>query len=119
MALFYSTGLTYFINKFKPQFQTRKLKNEDFFPVVYMKHIGISHIINKGIQSLTKFELRTVFLNLIFVFVFVRDYMNPKKILLEWLMDIHQNGFQFAFWQVHILGNSNKTIMELKKLFYS
>ena len=36
-------------------------------------------VINKGIQSLNKIELRTVFMSLIFVFVVLRDYMNPKK----------------------------------------
>lgn len=88
LALFYSSGLTYFINKFKPQFQTRKLIYVDFFPVVYEAYWYFTQyfgmylflpVINKGIQSLNKIELRTVFLSLIFVFVVVKDYMNPKK----------------------------------------
>ena len=87
-ALFYSTGLTYFINKFKPQFHTRKLIYVDFFPIVYEAYWYFTQyfgmylflpVINKGIQSLNKIELRTVFMSLIFVFVVLRDYMNPKK----------------------------------------
>lgn len=88
LALFYSSCLTYFINKFKPQFHTRKLMYIDFFPVIYeaywyfTQYFGmylVLPVINKGIQSLNKIELRTVFLSLIFVFVVVKDYMNPKK----------------------------------------
>jgi surface polysaccharide O-acyltransferase-like enzyme len=87
-TLFYSTGLTYFINKFKPQFHTRKLIYVDFFPIVYEAYWYFTQyfgmylflpVINKGIQSLNKIELRTVFMSLIFVFVVLRDYMNPKK----------------------------------------
>ena len=87
-VLFYSTGLTYLINKFKTQFLTRKLIYEDFFPIVYEAYWYFTQyfgmylflpVINKGIQSLNKIELRTVFMSLIFVFVVLRDYMNPKK----------------------------------------
>ena len=88
LVLFYSTGLTYFINKFKPQFHTRKLIYIDFFPVIYEAYWYFTQyfgmylflpVINKGIQALNKIELRTVFLSLIFVFIVMKDYMNPKR----------------------------------------
>jgi len=87
-TLFYSCSLTYYINKYNPQFNTRKLMYKDFFPVVYEAYWYFTQyfgmylflpVINKGIKSLKKNELRTVFLSLIFAFVVVKDYMNPKK----------------------------------------
>jgi surface polysaccharide O-acyltransferase-like enzyme len=36
-------------------------------------------VINKGIERLTKSELRMIFISLIFFFVIMKDYMNPKS----------------------------------------
>jgi len=74
--------------KCKPHFQTRKLIYKDFFPIIYEAYWYFTQyfgmylflpVINKGIQCLNKIELRTVFLSLIFAFVVVKDYMNPRK----------------------------------------
>ena len=125
-TLFYSSGLTYFINKFNPQFQTRKLIYEDFFPIVYEAYWYFTQyfgmylflpVINKGIQSLNKIELRTVFMSLIFVFVVLRDYMNPKKDPFRMTDGYSSKWLLICFLAGAILGNSSKTIMELKKIF--
>ena len=126
-TLFYSTGLTYFINKFKPQFHTRKLIYVDFFPIVYEAYWYFTQyfgmylflpVINKGIQSLNKIELRTVFMSLIFVFVVLRDYMNPKKDPFRMTDGYSSKWLLICFLAGAILGNSSKTIMELKKIFF-
>ena len=86
-TIFYSSIITYFVNKYRPKFYTRKLIYKDFFPVTFdvywyfTRYFGMYlflPVINKGIESLNKSELRMVFISLIFIFVIVKDYMNPK-----------------------------------------
>ena len=87
-TLFYSSSITYYLNKFKPQIHTRKLKYLDFFPVIFEAYWYFTEyfgmylflpVINKGIEGLNKIELRKVFFSLILIFVIVKDYLNPKS----------------------------------------
>ena len=87
-AIFYSSLIPYYYNKYKPQLYTPKLTYKNFFPVIFdaywyfTKYFGMYlflPVINKGIERLTKYELRMVFISLIFFFVIMKDYMNPKS----------------------------------------
>jgi len=86
-TIFYSSLITYYMNKYRPKFYTRKLIYKDFFPVIFeaywyfTKYFGMYlflPVINKGIESLNKSELRMVFISIIFIFIIVKDYLNPN-----------------------------------------
>ena len=87
-TMFYSSLISYYYNKYKPQLYTPKLIYKHFFPVIFdeywyfTKYFGMYlflPVINKGIERLTKSELRMVFISLIFIFVIMKDYMNPES----------------------------------------
>ena len=91
-TLFYSSSITYYLNKYETQIHTRKLIYVDFFPVIFEAYWYFTQyfgmylflpVINKGIVSLNKIELRKVYFSLIFIFIIVKDYMNPKNDLLR------------------------------------
>ena len=86
-AEFYSLSITFFLNKFRPELETGKFNYTYFCPVIFgkywyfTKYLGMYlflPVINKGISLLTKYELRNVFMSLIFILIIERDIVNPK-----------------------------------------
>ena len=86
-AIFYTASITYYLNRFRPEFKIGKVNYTNFFPVVFdhywyfTKYFGMYlflPVINKGIAYLTKSELRNVSICLIFIYIIEKDIMNPK-----------------------------------------
>ncbi len=86
-TIFYTLGITFYFNRFRPEFKTRKVNYSNFYPVIFgaywyiTKYFGMYlflPVINKGIAYLTKSELRNSFMSLIFIYIIVKDIMNPK-----------------------------------------
>jgi len=102
-TIFYTSSITFYLNKFRPEFKTGKVNYTNFFPAIFAsywyftKYFGMYlflPVINKGIAYLKKNELRNTFMCLIFIYIIEKDIMNPiEEILLEWVVDIHQYGF--------------------------
>ena len=87
-AIFYTTNITFYLNRFRPEFKTGKVNYIYFFPVIFehywyfTKYFGMYPflpVINKGIAYLTKSELRNVFMSLIFIYIIQRDLMAPGR----------------------------------------
>lgn len=86
-TIFYTSSISFYLNRFRPEFKTGNINYTNFFPVIFecywyfTKYFGMYlflQVINKGLVYLTKFELRNVFLGLIFVYIIERDIMNPR-----------------------------------------
>ena len=87
-TIFYTSSITFYLNRFRPEFKTGKVNYTSFFPVIFdqywyfTKYFGMYlflPVINKGIAYLTKSELRNVFMSLILIYIIERDIMRPKS----------------------------------------
>lgn len=125
-VLFYSVGITYFFEKYISQKSTVKINFVYYFPVnfniywYFTKYFGMYQflpVINKGIEYLTKKELRIVFISLILVYVILKDIINPggKDIYtmhsgysVVWLLILYLTGVYF--------GKFNKEYKGIKKI---
>ena len=86
-TLFYDLGIAFYLNKFRPELKTGKVNYTNFYPVTFgyywyfTKYFGMYlflPIVNKGIAYMTKSELRNTFMSLIFIYIVVRDLLNPR-----------------------------------------
>ena len=86
-VILYNASITYYLNRFRPEFKTGKVNYIYFFPVIlghywyFTEYFGMYlflPVINKGIAYLTKSELRNVFISLIFIYIIEKDIMNPR-----------------------------------------
>jgi surface polysaccharide O-acyltransferase-like enzyme len=106
-VLFYSLGITYCYRKYISNTNEEKITFEDYFPVhfekywYFTKYFGMYFflpLINKGIASLTKSELRNIAICLILVYVVMKDVINPK-------IDIYtmNNGYSVLWFQIYYI----------------
>jgi len=86
-VIFYTSSITFYLNRFRPEFKTPKVNYKNFFPVVigeywyFTKYFGtylFLPVINKGIVYLSKSELRNVLMSFIFIFIIERNIINPR-----------------------------------------
>ena len=87
-TILYTVSITYYLNRFRPEFKTGNVNYTNFFPVIFehywyfTKYFGMYlflPVINKGIAYLTKSELRNAFMCLIFIYIIEKDIMNPRR----------------------------------------
>ena len=85
-VFFYSVGIHKYITIFKKGFHVNQNTNEQYYPLIFNKYWYFTiyfatylylPLINKGIEHLTKFELRLVIMSLIGILVLWRDYFIP------------------------------------------
>lgn len=106
-VLFYSLGITFFYGKYISNTNAEKITFEDYLPVYFekywyfTKYFGMYFflpLINKGIASLTKSELRNISICLILVYVVMKDVINPK-------IDIYtmNNGYSVLWFQIYYI----------------
>ena len=86
-VIFYTSSITFYLNRFRPELKEGKVNYTNFFPVIFegywyfTKYFGMYlflPVINKGIAYLAKSELRNAFICLILFYIIERDIMNPK-----------------------------------------
>ena len=86
-TIIYTSSITYYLNRFRPEFKTGNVNYTNFFPVIFehywyfTKYFGMYlflPVINRGIAYLTKSELRNVFMCLIFIYIIEKDIINPR-----------------------------------------
>ena len=86
-TIFYILSINFYLNTFRPEFNAGKINYTNFFPVIFgeywyfTKYFGMYlflPVINKGIVYLTKFELRNLYMSLIFIYIIEKDIMNPR-----------------------------------------
>jgi surface polysaccharide O-acyltransferase-like enzyme len=126
-VLFYSLGITYCYRKYISNTNEEKITFEDYFPVhfekywYFTKYFGMYcflPLINKGIASLTKSELRNIVICLILVYVLLKDAINPK-------IDIYamKNGYSVLWFQIYYItgayfGKYNNEFNGTKKIAF-
>jgi surface polysaccharide O-acyltransferase-like enzyme len=86
-TIFYTSSITFYLNRLRPEFKTLKVNYINFFPVIFgtywyfTEYFGMYlflPVINKGIAYLNKSELRYVFMSLIFIYIILKDIINPR-----------------------------------------
>ena len=87
MVIFYTFGCYYYYKIFKPNYFIRTQKFSVMFPVVYNHYWYFTQyfalfiflpVVNKGVNLLSKFELKIVLLTILFLILW-KDIMNPKN----------------------------------------
>ena len=85
-TIFYKSSITFYLYKFRPEFETGKVNYKNFFPVMFGPYWYFTNyfgmylflpIINKGIEYLSKSVLRNAFMSLIFIYIIEKDIINP------------------------------------------
>ena len=86
-ALFYSLGIIKYFSIFKPNLYKKKIDFNDFFPVINIKYWYFTEyfgmylflpVINKGLESINKSQLKVSIFSFIIIFVILQDCINPK-----------------------------------------
>ena len=125
-VFFYSVGIHIYITKYK-HFRVRENINVEFYPIIFERYWYFSEyfgmylflpVINKGIESLNKNELKLVVMSILGIFVIWRDYKNPKKDIFRlkygysvlWLLSLYLTGAYIGKYHVIYSG--------LKKYIY-
>jgi len=148
-ALFYSISINIYYIKFKPQIYNKPIEILDFFLVstyqywYFTTYFGMYlflPVINKGLEIITKLQLKMTFISFIFFFVVLRDYINPTNDIFKesngrsvlWFLIFYitgayfgkfknENNFrkkQYIYYLIYILIYSITTYLCIKSPFY-
>ena len=86
-TLFYTIGINLFFNNFKPNIYKKEITLMSFFIVInneywyFTIHFGMClflPVINKGIENLSKSQLKVTIITLISILLIAKDYFNPN-----------------------------------------
>ena len=108
-VFFYSVGIHKYYEYFKKGYFIYQDIVKELFPIVFRRYWFFTTyfgmylflpVINKGIASLTKYELRLVVITTIFIFVFWREYKNPSEDIfvmvsgasIAWFLTLYLTG---------------------------
>ena len=103
IVFFYTVGIDKYFSYFKKSNISKEDVYKDHYPMIFNRYWYFSSyfgmylflpVINKGIVSLTKYELRLVVLTTLGIFIFWREYKNPGDDLFHF-----HNGFSMI-WQL-------------------
>ena len=87
-VLFYSVGFYYYFKTFKKNFIIRHDISLEFSPIIFKRYWYFTAyfgmyllipVINKGISKLSQNEFRFIVITILCLFVFWRDFKNPKE----------------------------------------
>ena len=124
---FYAVTIHIYVIKFKKDFLLTHDINKDYYPIIYERYWFFTAyfgmylflpLINKGIEYLSKFELRLVVMSILGVFVFWRDYKNPKKDIFKLSQGNSVLWFQIFYITGAFIGKYRVNYSGLKKFFY-
>ena len=86
-TLFYSLGIIKYFSIYKPNLYKKQIYFNDFFPVINIQYWYFTAyfgmylflpVINKGLESINKSQLKIAILSFIIIFSILQDYINPK-----------------------------------------
>ena len=137
-TIFYTSSITFYLNRFRPEFKTPNVNYRNFFPVIlgvywyFTKYFGtylFLPVINKGIAYLTKSELRNVLMSFFFIFIIEKNIMSPRGepfniyngYSVVWLLICFIMGAYFGKFNYNYCGFKNFVfcILLLNVFFYS
>jgi len=87
-VFFYSVGIPKYFMYFRKDLKRKIVLYKEYFPIIFNRYWFFTSyfamylylpIFNKGIEYLTKYELRLVVMSTIGILVFWRDYKNPRE----------------------------------------
>ena len=126
-VLFYSVGIPKYFIYFKKGFNRNIVLYKEYFPIIFSRYWFFTYyfamylylpVINKGIEYLTKYELRLVVMSTIGIFILWKDYKNPR----EDIFHLNQGGSVVWFFILYItgtfIGKYNTIYKGLKKCIY-
>ena len=85
---FYSVGIQKYVTEYKKDFHVRYDIEKQYYPLIFSQYWYFTiyfgtylflPLINKGIEHLTKFELRLVIMSSLGILIFWRDYKNRSQ----------------------------------------
>ena len=103
IVFFYTVGIDKYFSYFKKSNISKEDLYKDHYPMIFNRYWYFSSyfgmylflpVINKGIVSVTKYEMRLVVLTTLGIFIFWREYKNPGEDLFHF-----HNGFSMI-WQL-------------------
>ena len=124
---FYLAGINIYFNKFKPNIYKKEITYQSFFPVLNFKYWYFTvyfamylflPVINKGIENLSKYQLRLVVISLILVYIILKDYINPRFDIFQ--SEVYQSVIWFLIYFItgaHF-GKFKQDINWIKKIIY-
>jgi len=127
-ALFYSITINIYFIKFKPQIYNKPIGILDFFIIstyqywYFTTYFGMYlflPVINKGLEIITKLQLKMTFISFIFFFVVLRDCINPTNDIFKesngrsvlWFLIFYITGAYFGKFK-------NENFSQKKKYIY-
>ena len=126
-TLFYSVGINIYFNKFKSNIYKKEITYINFFPVfsyqywhfsIYFGMYLFLPVINKGIENISKYQLRLVVISLILVYIILKDYINPRFDIFQ--SEVYQSVIWFLIYFItgaHF-GKFKQDINWIKKIIY-
>ena len=120
-VLFYSVGIHKYLVNYKKSYYVRKNMEEEYYPLIFYRYWYFTTyfgmylflpVLNKGIASLTKYEFRLVIITTLFIFVFWRDYKNPRRNIFQlnrgksviWFLVFYLTGAYIGKYRVDYFG---------------
>ena len=120
-VVFYSVGIRKYYIYLKKINNTNEEMYKEYYPMIYVKYWYFTSyfgmylflpVINKGIVSLSKYELRLVVLTTLFIFVFWRFYKNPDQDMflmnrgfsMVWFLSLYLTGAYIGKYRLNYSG---------------
>ena len=135
-VFFYSFGIHIFFVIFLKKYKISTNISKECFPIIFQRYWYFTAyfgmylflpIINKGISSLTKYEMKLIIISLIGIFVLWRDFKNPKNDIfnlnsgysLLWLLVLYITGAYIGKYKNNYLGNNKFLIFFVYIFLYT
>lgn len=129
-TFFYYIGIDIYFIKFKPHTYKESIKFLDFFPVLtyqywyftcYFGTYLFLPVINKGLEIITKSQLKITIISFILFYVILKDYINPTNDIFResngnsvlWFLIFYITGAYFGKFK-----KENENISGTKKFIY-
>ena len=127
-TLFYKIGIALFFIKFKPLIYNRKIERMDFLPFFsdeywyFTRHFGMYlflPIINKGLENISKLQLKAGIIIIIGFFIILKDYLIPQYDIFNF-----NNGYSVIWFLVFYItgayfGKFKEDKTFFKRIIYS
>ena len=121
---FYSVGFHIYFSKYRRNSIISGSISVEYFPVIFQRYWYFTQyfgmylflpIVNKGISLLSKSELKLVVISTLGIFVFWKDYKNPKSDIFHlaggcsvlWFLTFYITGAYIGKYRVEYIGIKN------------
>ena len=136
IVFFYSVGIHKYVKYFKKGFYINNQEAyKEYYPMIFRKYWYFTAyfgmclflpVINKGVEYLTKSELKLVVISMISIFVFWEDYKNPTEDVFKlhggmsvlWLLIFYIIGAYIGKYRVDYSGYKKYIYCIICILFY-